>query len=221
MRSESENWQVLLCRAGEILDATGIPPEEWAFGGGTALAYWLQHRLSNDVDIFLTDAQYLLWVTPRLNNDASKGMLEYEETSVSVKIVFPQGDIDFIIAPRLTGEPCKLVNIGGRDIFVELPVEIVLKKLFYRAESLKTRDLVDVAAVLESQWRDALLEASRGILGHRVQVLEQRFTRLKSVYADEIKSISLLKPYLGERALPECEAFLDWLRKCTVLGFLG
>lgn len=37
----------------------------------------------------------------------------------------------------------------GQSVRVETPTEIVLKKLFYRTELLKVRDVVDVAAVLE------------------------------------------------------------------------
>lgn len=211
-----EDWLGLLTRAAEILDRAGIPPEEWTFGGGTALAYWLRHRLSKDVDIFLTDAQYLLLVTPRLNTDAAQGMVDYEESSVSVKIVFPQGDVDFIIAPRLTEEPFKPENIGGRKVLVELPVEIVLKKLFYRAEGLKVRDLVDTAAVLESTWGDELLEIGSHVLTRRIEVLEQRLKRLTTVYAAEIKELVVLKPRLSGKALSDFEAFLERLKTHTI-----
>lgn len=206
------DWQKLLARAAEILDGVGIPPEEWTFGGGTALAYWLQHRLSRDVDIFLTDAQYLLLVTPRLNSNAARGMVDYEESSVSVKIVFPQGDVDFIVAPRLTEEPFRPEDIGGRKVLVELPVEIVLKKLFYRAEGLKVRDLVDIAAALESAWGDELVEVGSRMLARRIEVLEQRLGRLTPVYAAEVKRLALLKPHLSERALSDFEAFLKRLK---------
>ncbi len=54
-------------RAMEVLDAAGIPAEEWTFGGGTTLAFRFNHRVSRGVDIFLTDAQLLLLATPRLN----------------------------------------------------------------------------------------------------------------------------------------------------------
>lgn len=203
------DWQKLLHQAGEILDSAGIPPEEWAFGGGTALAFRFNHRTSRDIDIFLRDAQYLLLVTPRLNSNAGKGMLGYEETSVSVKIAFPEGEIDFIIAPQLTGEPRELVSIGNREIFLESPVETVIKKLFYRAESLKTRDLVDVSAVLNSPWRDTLLASGREILTHRLKALKQRFEHLKNIYTDEVKNLNILMPHVREKALEDFDGFLE------------
>lgn len=36
------------------------------FGGGTALSiYYFQHRLSFDIDLFLTDQQYLSYFSPK------------------------------------------------------------------------------------------------------------------------------------------------------------
>lgn len=75
-------WKDLLRTAARILDRAGIVPEEWSFGGGTALALRLNHRVSNDVDIFLNDAQLLLLVTPRLNGDVAAVVRDYHTVEV-------------------------------------------------------------------------------------------------------------------------------------------
>jgi len=209
------DWQKLLHRAGEILDGAGIPPGEWVFGGGTALAYRFRHRTSKDIDIFLRDAQYLLLITPRLNSSAGEGMIGYEETALSVKIAFPEGEVDFIIAPQLTGEPHELVSIGGREVFLESPVETVIKKLFYRAETLKTRDLVDVSAALNSPWRDALLASGCQILTNRLEALKKRFEYLKKVYAGEVERLDILMPRIREKAPEDFAGFLEQIQKCA------
>ncbi|UBU61945.1 nucleotidyl transferase AbiEii/AbiGii toxin family protein [Acidithiobacillus ferrooxidans] len=36
-----------------------LPKLEWTIGGGTVLMFQYRHRLSRDIDIFITDAQYL------------------------------------------------------------------------------------------------------------------------------------------------------------------
>ncbi len=43
-----------------------IPLDTWSFGGGTALAlFYLQHRTSYDVDIFVHDPQYFSFLSPK------------------------------------------------------------------------------------------------------------------------------------------------------------
>jgi nucleotidyltransferase AbiEii toxin of type IV toxin-antitoxin system len=39
--------------------------DHWTFGGGTAMMLQINHRESNDVDIFLRDAQLLSFLDPR------------------------------------------------------------------------------------------------------------------------------------------------------------
>jgi len=44
---------------------------------------------------------------------------------------------------------------------LELPTEIVAKKIFYRGKSLQPRDMFDIASVIECFGEDALLSALR------------------------------------------------------------
>ncbi len=45
----------------------GLKPSMIKFGGGTALSmYYFQHRLSFDIDLFVNDAQYLGFFSPKL-----------------------------------------------------------------------------------------------------------------------------------------------------------
>ena len=55
-------WKILFQRALILIDdarAAGLPVEDWTFGGGTVLMRRHRHRLSQDVDIFINDPQYL------------------------------------------------------------------------------------------------------------------------------------------------------------------
>lgn len=46
--------------------AKHIPSSKIRFGGGTALAiYYFQHRLSFDIDLFVSDVQYLDYIRPK------------------------------------------------------------------------------------------------------------------------------------------------------------
>ena len=56
--------------------------------------------------------------------------------------------INFIVAPVLTENAIEVKNLFNYKVQIERPVEIVLKKLFYRANELKVRDVVDAVAIL-------------------------------------------------------------------------
>ena len=48
-------WESLFTRAMRVLDAaikSGVPEDDWSFGGGTVLMLKHQHRFSKDIDIF-------------------------------------------------------------------------------------------------------------------------------------------------------------------------
>lgn len=138
-------WKILLRHALTILKSSNIPENDWTFGGGTALMLWFNHRISQDIDLFFTNAQYLNYISPRLNDTSLSITDDYTESSNFLKLRLPLGEIDFIIAPHLTYNPYKEKIINKKKILIETPEEIIMKKLFYRTDALKIRDLIDVA----------------------------------------------------------------------------
>lgn len=143
-------WLTLFQHALEILDSAPIPEERfkhWSFGGGTALMRSYHHRFSKDIDIFVPDPQYLGYLTPRLNDVAEAKTSDYVEQAGFVKLVFAEGEIDFVVANPLTPDPYRVEEILGRPVRVETTAEIVAKKLKYRAAEFKGRDIFDVALV--------------------------------------------------------------------------
>ncbi|MEW5763189.1 MAG: nucleotidyl transferase AbiEii/AbiGii toxin family protein [Bacillota bacterium] len=204
----------------EVLDVAGIPAEEWTFGGGTALALRFNHRVSRDVDIFLTDAQLLLLATPRLNSKVAEKVVEYEEAASFLKLSFPEGLVDLIVAPHLTHDYFVLETICGRSVRVETPREIVLKKLFYRAELLKIRDVVDVAAVLKRD-PETVLKAASDLLSSRLRSIERRWNQLEPRYWVEAKELMILDTDLRETAPALFAAFLEKLKAQHSLQKLG
>ncbi|MBM3554380.1 MAG: nucleotidyl transferase AbiEii/AbiGii toxin family protein, partial [Alphaproteobacteria bacterium] len=95
------NWPRLLRAAAGLLEGVGATREQWRFGGGTALAVVLGHRVSYDIDVFLTDPQLLPRLSPRLNDAATGLAKDYAESGDSLKMVLDDGDIDFIVRPCL------------------------------------------------------------------------------------------------------------------------
>ena len=96
-----EAWEPLFDRALAALESLSpaLPAPDWTMGGGTVLMFRYRHRLSHDVDIFLTDAQYLTALSPRLNDAVADLTERYREDSQHVKLIFPElGEVDFVVA---------------------------------------------------------------------------------------------------------------------------
>ena len=188
-RAGSPAWPTLLDAALGLLDdvaqRTGAPVD-WALGGGTVLM---------------------------LHNDRAAGLArDHVEASNFVKLACTDGEIDFIVAPDLTERPRETRALGGREIAVETPVEIVVKKAFYRAADLRARDLFDLAVVIDRARAD--LDRSAGVLASKRDVLRARVRTVTSRYrasaAQEIALLPAGEPYL-ERAPDVVQAFVDAL----------
>ena len=172
-RSEILN---LLNKAIGCLGKAGIPDNEWSFGGGSALMFRYWHRESKDIDIFLTDPQYLTMLSPRLNDYAESIATDYQEASNFVKISVGDREIDFIVAPNLSGTlPVKEKLAPDIEILVEQPEEILAKKFFYRTESLKIRDFLDAYIVLKDPEKaERVKSVLKELLKGKEQVLRDR-----------------------------------------------
>jgi len=166
----------LLNKAIGCLREVGIPDNEWSFGGGSALMFRYWHRESKDIDIFLTDPQYLTMLSPRLNDYAESIATDYQEASNFVKISVGDREIDFIVAPNLSGTlPVKEKLSPDIEILVEQPEEILAKKFFYRTESLKIRDFLDAYIVLKDPEKaERVKSVLKELLKGKEQVLRDR-----------------------------------------------
>jgi len=144
------------------------------------------HRLSKDIDAFIADPQYLSILSPRLGGENAWACDTYMEAANHLKLVYPEGEIDFIVAAPITDLAPQSMAIPGEQgsspagqIEVEHPVEIALKKLVYRAGLLKVRDIFDIA-VVDSIDHD-LLHAN---LHHASGVKQDILKRLASLSED-------------------------------------
>jgi hypothetical protein len=186
-------WETLLSHALDILDAaerSGQRLGEWSLGGGTALMRRYHHRISKDVDIFVLDPQWLGYLTPRLNPVAEDKTGEYVEQAGFLKLYFPQGELDFIVATPLTPSPWESETILGRRIRVESPAETVAKKLEHRGSELKARDLFDIATVIERE--PECLAVLAPILEARRAAVLQRLVQHEASLREDFAQLDLL-----------------------------
>jgi len=174
-------WKILFRHALEIIDsvaAAGTRFDDWSFGGGTVLMRRFRHRVSRDVDIFVPDPQYLGYVSPRLNDTADALTSKYLETAISVKLYFPEGEVDFIVSTPLTREPTAEEKVLGRRTRVDTTAEIIAKKVWHRGRDFTARDLFDFALVAT---RDpAAIDAIRPVLRERRKVILERIASGKA-----------------------------------------
>lgn len=168
-------WQGLLQHAFTLIDEIsthGIRDPFWTFGGGTVLMLRHQHRMSKDVDIFVPDPQYLGFVSPRLSDVAEAVSDKYVEGPLFIKLMRPEGEIDFVVSTNLTKDPFEIWELLGRRVKVETSAEIVAKKLWHRGDRVTARDLFDLALVIEREPAE-LATASIHLLRHRDEFLKQ------------------------------------------------
>ncbi len=207
-------WKDLLPHALSIIEeikSHGTSDPFWTFGGGTVLMLRYQHRLSKDIDIFVPDPQYLGFVTPRLSDVAAAVSDQYvEDQSSYVKLIRPEGEIDFVASPNLTNSPFEMWNIDGHHIRVETAAEIVAKKLWHRGDRATARDLFDLSLVIERE-PEALIKAATFLLKNADVFINQIASR-KTVLERQFAEIDTLdyKPSYDEAA-ERATAFLKSL----------
>jgi hypothetical protein len=150
-------WQSLFIKAMDLLDqihASGITVPKWSLGGGTVLMFHYQHRLSKDIDIFIPDPQFLPYINPTLSSITESFTHEYTGNHDSIKLLFKEGEIDFIATLPLTKEPYIQCDVLGHMIWLETPLEITAKKMWHRGSIATARDLFDLATVINHSEAD-------------------------------------------------------------------
>jgi hypothetical protein len=76
------------------------------------------HRISKDIDVFISDPQYVLFLSPRLAGESIWAADTYDESPNHLKLVFPEGEIDFIVATPITNLPAerKMIDMSAIGI---------------------------------------------------------------------------------------------------------
>ena len=158
MESERIRTELLLEKAIKILEYANIDNSQWSMGGGTILMLNYHHRLSKDVDIFVSNTQYFNGLSPKLN-DVAEDADFYQEGERFISLSYPEGKIDFVKAFQVSDYLPVLKHVFNQNILVDDDIEIVTKKVFFRGASLHPRDLYDLATVYLGPRRSELVKA--------------------------------------------------------------
>lgn len=176
--SQDGPWKELFVQAMRLMTALPAtePPQVWSFGGGTVLMLRHRHRQSKDIDLFIGDPQLLGYLNPRLSDTAASITDDYDEASEYIKLFLEEGEIDVVVSKPLTKAPYDKAEILGYSVLVEKSAEIIAKKMYYRGNKAKGRDLFDFALVLERE-PDDLICAKEFLLRYRTDFLDQLKSR--------------------------------------------
>ena len=127
LRPSQSNWASLLDLALPALDyvfqglnfAEHSPGQPlWTLGGGTAMALRINHRASDDIDIFVAGTPLRLFAPA--NNPASKMISDRPDwPGHYLKFHCDNGEIDFLSAPLQTTPGYSVEVFRGRKIALE------------------------------------------------------------------------------------------------------
>jgi len=199
-------WETLFQWALELIDsarASGAPLEEWSFGGGTVLMRRHRHRVSKDIDIFVPDPQFLGYLSPRLSAKAESMTGHYDEHGNSLKLYFPEGEIDFVASAPLTENPVVTEMLFDRQVQVETSTEIVAKKVWHRGEEFTARDIFDLAMVVEKEPK--ALDTIKPVLRDRRDVVLDRVRSHEAALRETFAALEILD---YRRDFDECVALV-------------
>lgn len=174
------------------------------FGGGTALAiYYFQHRLSFDIDLFVTDIQVLNYLSPKhwieeTNNFNTK----YIDLSNHIRVLDKRNNIKVDVLVSQDSSKNYLVDdsnsIFSQTIYVESIEDIIAKKIVYRRNDNLTRDIIDIA--ISITHADNILNklfVSQAINIDDVKELNQALENLDiDMFNEEIEIVAPFEKYL-------------------------
>ncbi|KAB2838135.1 MAG: nucleotidyl transferase AbiEii/AbiGii toxin family protein [Burkholderiales bacterium] len=161
-------------------------------GGGTRLMLVLEHRISHDIDLFVHDAQWIPYLSPRLNDGAEALCTGYEEAADFLKLAFEEGEVDFIVRASLLGLPEQ--TCAETTFALDHPAEVLAKKLFYRGATLTPRDLYDWWA-LETMKPGLVPAAAMGrLLVARTEVVSRALAMLARAPTAQVLWNEILAP---------------------------
>jgi len=176
------------------------------FGGGTALAiYYFQHRLSFDIDLFVTDVQVLNYLSPKhwieeTNNFNSK----YIDLSNHIRVLDKRNNIKVDVLVSQEASTNYLIDdsnsIFNRTIYVESIEDIIAKKIVYRRNDNLTRDIIDIA--ISIKYADNILNKLFVSEAINISDIEELYQALENLdidtFNDEIEIIAPFKKYLED-----------------------
>jgi len=153
----------------------------WSWGGGAALAQHLQHRVCDDIDIYLTDAKGLRALSPAHNTKVRTLSETWEETENGLRLAPPEGAIRFTLSPMLTTPGTAGWCLTRRELPLETVHEILAKTIRWHQPADLARGLYDLAGarVFDPGGFVAALETERDNARTIAETIRRDIDRLR------------------------------------------
>lgn len=226
-------WQKLMgltLQAVDSVTALNGPSPVWTFGGGTALAIDLGHRVSYDIDAFMDSARIIQQLVP-VNNSVTRSICwnpeteraDYQYPGHYLKLnIAGAGEIDFLSASPLLTNATLPFAFAGRTISRERPSEILAKKIYYRGSTFKARDVFDLAGTYLAMRSELVTAAASPFLTSeiygRVRLrIQSRIAAFQSEMREEINPTETGQDYIGNACSLALEALdlMEGWQFCT------
>lgn len=168
----------------------------YAFGGGTALSLcYFHHRLSFDIDIFIYDSQLMDYINPKIYfEDIEDFIDDYINISHQINMITRDGIyINILSVENLNHNKNNFLKLNKNFILLETPEEIIAKKIIYRKNDNKIRDLFDIAYALsiDNNFLNKLLKLKYITKND----LEELYKSIQKVSEEEIKEeLKIISP---------------------------
>jgi len=177
------------------------------FGGGTALAiYYFQHRLSFDIDLFVTDVQILNYLSPKhwIDETNKFNTSKYVDLSNHIRVLEKKNNIKVdVLVSQSTSSDYLLDNskdIFCSDVYVESIEDIIAKKIVYRRNDNLTRDIIDIAIAIKQ--KDGILHnmLESGLINEQdLSELKNSLEHLdRETFEEEIEIVAPFENYIND-----------------------
>ena len=187
-----------------------LPQKDYSlirFGGGTALAiYYFQHRLSFDIDLFVTDVQVLNYLSPKhwIDETNNFNSSKYIDLSNHIRVLEKKNNIKVdVLVTQASALKCLIddsKSIFNSTIYVESIEDIIAKKIVYRRNDNLTRDIIDIAIAINHA--DNILEklfVLEKINKEDIQDLYNSIKRLdRETFNEEIEIVAPFEKYIND-----------------------
>ena len=162
-----------------------------------------RHRISHDIDIFLSDVQLLGFLNPRLNDLPVRN---YIETPNPVRKEHDDWDLDYNVAMQVLPYASEDEGLSIPGIDGTVPAmrddEIVARKIHHRAAYFMARDLYDFAVIARANSDLLNTREFLGLLASNAELLRHFLQRkdLPSAFATIDTAGSERAPSFSEAA---------------------
>jgi predicted nucleotidyltransferase component of viral defense system len=168
--------------------------------------YYFQHRLSFDIDLFVTDIQILNYLSPKhwIDETDKFNTSKYIDLSNHIRVLEKQNNIKVDVLVSQNASSDYLLDnskvIFTSDVYVESIEDIIAKKIVYRRNDNLTRDIIDIAIAIKSKDGILLNMLERGLINELdLKELKTSLENLdKKTFEEEIEIIAPFENYIND-----------------------